>query len=276
VIAPGRARRPGVDRPSIAEPTQAELDECPFCEGREDRTPPETYAIGPAGRDPNTPGWKVRVVPNLYPALDKQEVVVHTPRHARSLAELDDAEVELVASTLHARREAAHAEGFSYPIVALNEGRAAGASLPHSHSQLFWLREAPPVVLEELPRLEQGRCALCDVLRTDELEIALRGDVVLLAAPAGRAPYELLVAPRAHSAEPTEADLVDTALLLREAIRRLHGAEGQTPLNAWLHAGAHWHLEVLPRLTVFAGLELGAGIYVNSLPPEEAAARLRT
>ena len=47
------------------------------------------------------------------------------------------------------------------------------------------------------------------------------------------------------------------------------------PLNAWLHTGAHWHFEVVPRLTVFAGLELGAGLYVNWLPPEEAAARLR-
>jgi UDPglucose--hexose-1-phosphate uridylyltransferase len=52
--------------------------------------------------------------------------------------------------------------------------------------------------------------------------------------------------------------------------------EGPVPLNAWLHAGAHWHVELLPRLTVFAGLELGAEIYVNPLRPEEAAARLRT
>ena len=217
----------------------------------------------------------MRVVPNLYPALERQEVVVHVPRHARSLAELEENEVETVAMALHARREAARAEGFPYVQVVLNEGRVAGSSLPHSHSQLFWLREPPPAVLEELPRLQEGRCGVCEVLRQEHLEIALRGDVVSLAAPAGRAPYELLIAPQEHAAEPAEEQFVDAALLLRDAIRRLRAAEGPVPLNAWLHIGGHWHLELLPRLTVFAGLELGAGIYVNSLPPEEAAERLR-
>jgi len=276
VFAPARARRPGVERPTITEATQAELDECPFCEGREDRTPPETYVIGPAGRQPNTPGWQVRVVPNLYPALERQEVVVHTPRHARSLAELDEAEAKRVASTLHVRRQAAQAEGFAYVHTVLNEGRAAGASLPHSHSQLFWLREPPPAVVGELPRLERGRCGVCEVVREEAVEVAFRGDLALLAAPAGRGPYELLIAPREHNAEPSEAELADSILLLREAIRRLRDLEGPVPLNAWLHAGAHWHVELLPRLTVFAGLELGARIYVNWLPPAEAAARLRS
>jgi UDPglucose--hexose-1-phosphate uridylyltransferase len=85
-----------------------------------------------------------------------------------------------------------------------------------------------------------------------------------------------VIAPRQHAAEPTEADLVDAALLLRDAICRLRNVEGPVPLNAWLHTGAHWHVELLPRLTVFAGLELGAGVYVNTLPPEEAALRLRS
>ncbi len=231
--------------------------------------------MAPAERPPDTPGWQVRVVPNLYPALERQEVVVHTPRHARSLAELEETEVEAVATALSARRRAAHAEGFPYVHVVLNEGRAAGSSLPHSHSQLFWLREPPPAVLEELPQLEEGRCGVCSILREESLEIALRGDVVALAAPAGRAPYELVLAPSRHSAEPSEEDLLDAALLLRDAIRRLRGVEGPVPLNAWLHTGRHWHIELVPRLTVFAGLELGAGIYVNSLPAEEAAQRLR-
>jgi UDPglucose--hexose-1-phosphate uridylyltransferase len=214
-------------------------------------------------------------VPNLYPALERQEVVVHTPRHARSLAELDETEVEAVATALYARRQAAQAEGFDYVQFVLNEGRAAGSSLPHSHTQLFWLREPPPAVLEELPRLEQGRCGLCAVLREESLEIALRGDVVAIVARSGRAPYELVIAPKQHAAEPGEEDLADAALLLRDSIQRLRDVEGPVPLNAWLHTGGHWHLELVPRLTVFAGLELGAGIYVNWLPPEEAAARLR-
>jgi UDPglucose--hexose-1-phosphate uridylyltransferase len=264
-------------KPKLEPPSQAELDDCPFCEGREDRTPPESFAIAPDDRRPDTPGWRVRVVPNLYPALERQEVVVHTPRHARSLAELGDEEVAAVAAALHARREAGRAEGFDQVLIVLNEGRAAGSSLPHSHSQLFWLREAPPEIAQELPQLREESCALCGILRDGEaLEIAVRGDATLLAAPGGRAPYELLIAPRRHAADPGEDDLLDAAYLLREAIQRLHDAEGAVPLNAWFHGGAHWHVEVVPRLSVFAGLELGAGIYVNWLPPDEAAARLRS
>ena len=203
-------------------------------------------------------------------------MVVHTPRHARSLADLDEAELTPIAAAWHARREAARAEGFPYVQVVLNEGREAGASLPHSHSQLAWLREAPPAVLEELPNLEQGQCALCELLQDDTLELALHGNVSLRVAPAGRAPYELLIAPRGHEEAPTEEGLEAALVLLREAIRRLHELEGPLALNAWLHEGVHWHVEVVPRLTVFAGLELGAGLYVNWLPPEQAAELLRS
>ena len=214
-------------------------------------------------------------MPNLYPAFEHQEVVVHTPRHARSLAELDESELSPVVTAWLARREAASEEGFGYVQLLLNEGREAGASLPHSHSQLVWLREPPPAVVEELPRLERDRCALCELLREGALEVALGGDLSLHAAAAGRVPYELLIAPREHVAHPGEEALKDALALLREGIRSLHALEGPVALNAWLHEGAHWHFEVVPRLTVFAGLELGAGLYVNWLAPEKAAERLR-
>jgi UDPglucose--hexose-1-phosphate uridylyltransferase len=203
--------------------------------------------------------------------------VIHSPRHVRSFAELVDDELAAVARAWRARREAALHEGFAYVHLVLNEGRAAGASLPHSHSQLVWLREPPPALADESPHLQEGRCGACAVLNERaDLEIAVRGGMSLLAAPAGRAPYEQLIVPEAHAADPTEEELVLAAELLRHAIRRLHDTEGAVPLNAWLHPGAHWHFELVPRLTVFAGLEFGAGIYVNWLPPEEAAARLRS
>lgn len=255
-------------------PSPEELEQCPFDEGREDRTPPETFAVAPPGREPDTPGWQVRVVPNLYPAFERQEVVVHTPRHVRSVAELTEDELAPVAATWSGRLAAAREAG-SYPYLLLNEGRDAGASLPHSHSQLVWLREAPPQVAAELPRLQKGDCALCGLLQDEALEIALNGALSLRAAPAGRVPYELLIAPRAHDSDPSEDDLAEMLALLRLAVLALREQEGPVPLNAWLHTGAHWHLEVVPRLTVFAGLELGAGLHVNWLPPEEAAARLR-
>ena len=228
------------------------------------------------GRAPDTPGWQVRVVPNLYPAFEHQEVIVHTPRHVRTLAELDNEELGAIAVAWHERLGAAREAGFDYPFLLFNEGREAGASLPHTHSQLVWLREAPPEVQNETPRLASGDCALCEVLADDTLEIAVDGDLSLRAAPAGRAPYEALIAPRAHEAEPGSEALGSAARLLRLTVSRLRDLEGPTPLNAWLHHGAHWHFEVVPRLPVLASLELGGGIFVNWLAPEEAAARLRS
>jgi UDPglucose--hexose-1-phosphate uridylyltransferase len=114
-------------------------------------------------------------------------------------------------------------------------------------------------------------------LAAGERLVLERGGLVLLAAYGGRLPYELLIAPLEHPSESAfESELLAPALgLLSEALRRLHALEGPAPVNAWLHDTGHWHVEVLPRLTVFAGIELGTGIYVNSLAPEDAAAALR-
>jgi UDPglucose--hexose-1-phosphate uridylyltransferase len=272
VIAPGRARRPGAFLGAIEEPTPDELESCPFCEGREDRTPPESLAVSDDPlREPDGPGWKVRVVPNLYPALERQEVVVHSPRHIRTFAEVGDDELENVAAAWHSRRRTAETEGFPYVHAMINEGRFAGASLAHSHSQLVWLREPPPAVVAE----RSDGCPVCDLLADETLRVGERDRLVSAAHPAGRAPFELLVGPRDHEPAAGPMDVFEALWLTREAIRRLRALEGPVPWNAWLHLGAHWHLEVVPRLTVFAGLELGAEIYVNVVAPESAARALR-
>jgi UDPglucose--hexose-1-phosphate uridylyltransferase len=245
--------------------------------GREGRTPPETFAVGPPGRARDTPGWQVRVVPNLYPALERQEVVVHSPRHVRSLAELGEDELPPIATAWAQRTEAAQREGFPYVQVLVNEGREAGASLPHSHSQLVWLREPPPATVAEFPNLERHACVLCRlVAQPESLFVAEHDGVRTLAAPAGRMAYELVIAPAEHRPYADEQLLAAALTLARDAIVRLRAVEGPVPLNAWVHEGAHWHLELLPRLSELAGLELGAGIFVNTLPPEQAAERLRT
>jgi UDPglucose--hexose-1-phosphate uridylyltransferase len=267
VIAPRRGDRPGISRPRLDEETPEELGRCPFDEEREERTPPETFAL-PQGRDPDTPGWTVRVVPNLYPAFDRQEVVVHSPRHVTSLADLEDGELSLLAAAWRARAVAASEEGFPYVHAVVNEGRAAGASLLHSHSQLVWLRSPPPAVAAE----RRDPCPVCEVLSEPELQL----EPGVVAHPAGRAPYELLIAPVQHDESGFESSALEWGIAaLARVIRRLHDVEGRVPLNAWLHAEGHWHIEVVPRLTVFAGVELGAGIYLNPLPPEEAAQTLR-
>ncbi len=206
-------------------------------------------------------------------------MVVHSPRHRRSLAELSLRELERVAAAWQARTAAAREEGFGYVQALVNEGRAAGASLAHSHSQLVWLEEEPPLVAQE--RATTGeRCVLCDVLR-EELEqkirvVVVRDGLVLLCPFAARQPYEMLIAPVTCDEDPFTGGVLAAALaLLADGMRRLRAAEPGAPVNAWLHPRPHWHLEVVPRLSVLAGLELGAGYYVNTLAPESAAGVLR-
>ncbi len=299
VIAPARARRPGAERPT-ADLEPDDVAGCPFCEGRESATPPETFALGPPGRPADSPGWRVRVVPNKFPAfgpwsdegdraglfarraaLGRQEVVIHSPRHVRTLADLSVRELELVAEAWQARAAAAREQRFPYVQALVNEGRAAGASLQHSHSQLVWLPEEPPLAAQERhAQAEEGGCVLCRVLG-EELEqrirvVSERDGLILLCPFAGRQPYELLVAPQECESDPFTSPSLGAALaLVAEGLRRLHVAEGVVPVNIWLHATGHWHLEVVPRLTILAGLELGAGYFVNTLAPESAAGVLR-
>jgi UDPglucose--hexose-1-phosphate uridylyltransferase len=232
-------------------------------------------ALPGEGREPNTPGWSVRIVPNKYPAFEHQEVVVHTPHHVRSLADLSPEQLGLVAEAWRLRAAAAREEGKTL-FAGVNEGRAAGASLPHSHSQLVWLDEEPPV-----PRAERdGGCRLCDYLQRERAEgvriVEEREGLVLLCPYASRSPYECLVAPLEHEPDGFGSPLLGAALeLAGEALRRLAAAAGPRPANLWLHESGHWHLELLPRLTVIASVELGAGHYINTLAPERAAEALR-
>jgi UDPglucose--hexose-1-phosphate uridylyltransferase len=250
VIAPGRAKRPGAGRPLLDPPSPGELESCPFCAGHEDMTPPQTLVLPEAG------DWKVRVVPNLYPALERQEVVVHSRRHIRSIAEVADDELDLVAEAW--RRRAADEPGYVFAL--LNEGREAGASLAHSHSQLVWLPEPP--ALRTRPRTE----------------MVFEQDGLVVACPwASRVPYETVIGPAAPEGDALESARLASALkLLADVVRRLQRLEGQVPLNAWLEQSPDdWRLVLFPRLNIVAGLELGAGIFVNTVLPEEASVRLR-
>ena len=213
-------------------------------------TPPQTLVL------PETGDWQVLVVPNLYPALERQEVVVHSRRHIRSIAEAEDDELKLVAAAW--QRRAADEPGNVFPLI--NEGREAGASLAHSHSQLIWLPEPPH---------ERAR---------PRGEVVLEREGVVASCPwASRVPYETVIAPAEPDGEALTSPLLGPVLqTLAGLVRRLHELEGQVPLNAWLERGEDdWRLVLFPRLNILAGLELGAGVFVNTLPPEEAATRLR-
>jgi len=308
ILAPGRADRPGGFKPLRSEEKGAE--NCPFCEGREDRTPPEVYATRPGGGEPDTPGWTTRVVPNLYPALGEgedaprpdsapelfasrpavggHEVVVNAPRHATAMAELDGEQLAAAVATWRERMRA-H-DGASYVQLVVNEGAGAGASLPHTHAQLYALPFVPATVARERERAgayaerTTGGGLLADVLveevRRKERLVAIDDDAALICPWASRSPYELRIVPR----RPEASFAGDTAgvAMLGTALRLLAARfDGPPELNLWVRTAPrgveefHWHLDIAPRLTTKAGFEFGTGVDIVVYPPERAAADLR-
>jgi len=329
VLAPGRAERPDAFARETAAPRTSPAD-CPFCEGHEQRTPPEVYAVRPGGGEPNSPGWTARVVPNLYPVLSREgeaepsgvpdsgfaspadplgaptragepdlfasspagrahEVIVNAPEHVASLAELDP---ERFAGTIEAWRERmrAHAGDASYCHLIVNEGPDAGGSLEHTHAQLYALDFVPTAVARERERFAAyhertaGGHLLEDIaaeeVRRNERLVAIDDEALLVAPWASRSPFELRVIPR-RSAARFEDDGTGTGMI-RTALTALATLLDAPQLNLWVRTaprGAEdfqWHVDILPRLTVRAGFEMGTGVEINVYPPERAAADLRT
>jgi UDPglucose--hexose-1-phosphate uridylyltransferase len=317
IIAGERAARPGAFSSKIQPRPPIDPASDPFAEGNEDRTPPEVWALRPNGGAPNTPGWKVRVVPNLYPALGPgdpdaaddpmrsgrgmpelfvsrpavgaHEVVINSPKPVSSLVDLAPEEVETAMDAWRARMNVHGDSAYTHLIV--NEGVEAGASLPHTHSQLYALPFVPAAIARERERFTayfertQGRNLLGDLLQDEvrlrERVVAIDAEAVVICPFASRMPFEMMLIPRTSRAR-FQDDGPLGAKLLHEALSRLEAVlGGLPPLNMWVRtapSGAGefcWHLDVLPRLAQLAGLEMGTGVSLNIVPPETAATQLR-
>jgi UDPglucose--hexose-1-phosphate uridylyltransferase len=313
IVAAGRADRPGGWPIAGADAPPIDVEADPFADGHEDRTPPEVAADRPDGSAPDTPGWRVRVVPNLYPALapdapdpershapdlftataarGAHEVIVNAPDPVTSLADLPVEQVAVAMEMWRARMRV-HAEaGASYLHLLVNERAEGGASLPHTHAQLYALDFVPAQVARERERFTahatrtMGGNLLQDLVQEEvrlrERMVAIDDEAVLLSPYAARLPYQLLLAPRRPRAR-FEDDGPLGAALLHDALGRLRRVLGfLPPLNIWVRtapAGAEhfcWRIDVTPRLTHLAGLELGTGVNLNIVAPEVAAQRLR-
>ncbi len=266
IVAPERASRP-TDFP--VERRRKGSGFCPFCEGNEEKTPRELFALRDNGSAADRPGWRVRVVANRFPALNPQtpleersepfaesmsgfgfhEVIIDTPRHVQSLSELEPATVRDLLGVYRERLSALRNDGrVVYPMLFKNVGAAAGATIEHSHTQLIGMPVTPPVVRAELAhcaefaRLNGGNCLVC---RLAEQEKEGRARVIcecthfLALAPfASRFPFETWVLPKRHFAHfeeqppDTYADLAD---MLCTLLKRLDAALDRPAYNLLLH-----------------------------------------
>jgi UDPglucose--hexose-1-phosphate uridylyltransferase len=229
--------------------------------------------------------------PDLFssrPATGAHEVIVHTPEHLTAMAELGEEQFADAIATWRERMRA-HSEA-SYVQLIVNEGGGAGASLEHSHAQLYALPFVPAAVARERERVgayaerTAGGGLLSDVLveevRRGERLVAIDEEAALVCPWASRSPFELRVVPRRAEARFEEGE-AGTAMI-RTALRALASRfDGPPEMNLWIRTAPrdaeqfHWHVDLAPRLTIKAGFELGTGIDINVYPPERAAADLR-
>jgi UDPglucose--hexose-1-phosphate uridylyltransferase len=315
IIATERSKRP--DDFGTQEEKPQNANQCPFCTGNESMTPPEILAYRDPDTQPDEPGWKLRVVSNKYPALriegdlnrqgdgmydmmqgiGAHEVIIETTDHLKRLADLNKEDIEDILWAYRDRvLDLKKDPRFRYVLIFKNQGRAAGASLSHSHSQLIATPIVPKRVMEELKGASEyyeykERCVFCDILSqelTDKVRIIGENeDFVAITPFASRFPFETWIIPKIHEAHFEEARKHEYTLLaelLKDVMGRLKGTLKEPPYNYVIHTAPyvedyskeyHWHIEIMPKLTRVAGFEWGTGFYINPTPPEAAAKFLR-
>ncbi|MFH1093914.1 MAG: DUF4931 domain-containing protein [Candidatus Omnitrophota bacterium] len=229
IISTERSQRP---HDFVVAKDESSEKNCLFCEGRENETPPEIYAVRRQNTVPNTPGWNLRVVPNRMPLMQIEgdmgrrpqgmfdlmngigahELIIETSRHVANITELNIEQIACVFDTYVKRMKDLEQDNrIKYALIFKNYGVVAGASpIRHSRSQLIALPVNPKRVKEELAGCKRyyeyrERCLFCDMLRheidTQIRVIARVNGFVALTPYASRFPFEVWVLPEEHSCD---------------------------------------------------------------------------
>jgi len=257
--------------------------------------------------------WLVRCVSNLYPAFtppSKSELSVKKAGHFDSMIALGHHEV-LIESPNHDEHPGISApshlilvlnayqdrfktlssnEYVKYVSIFRNHGAEAGASLSHAHTQIMATPVIPRTVKEELNKSEafwneNERCIFCDIIKKERESPRLiweNNSFLVLAPWASVHPFEFWIFPKKHQPtilEMNSKELSDLAVTFRVCFGGLRSLLGDPSYNFGFHMVSHpafhWHLEVYPRLTVWAGFEKSTGMFINVVSPEEASSSLR-
>jgi UDPglucose--hexose-1-phosphate uridylyltransferase len=306
-IVADRAKRPHDFAPRTSQ-VEAEPDRpCPFCPGNEEATLPALETLDEGGH------WRMRLIPNLYPAFDGDEpfavhhlgpvhveaeasgiheVFVYTPVHDSGAQDLTDDEAAQMMQLL-SRRLQQHSASTTvrYTQAIVNHGREAGASLAHPHGQLLGLPFVPGEILEEQRAFSrfEGGCILCATIEAELVDgkriLFATDDVVCVSPFWAGSPYELLIIPRSHDLHLTDSSdetLAAMGMAVRDSIIDLREIHGDVAYNLVFHTAPHhytgayhWHIHLFPKLITTAGFERGTGVMINIVPPELAAEQLR-
>ena len=284
LITPGRAKRPR----NIREQTIIKRDKnCPFC--------PEN--INPKNiidKIEKNKKWQTISIKNIFPAVsldnDKaygtQEVIIETRNHSSEMADLSEAEIENILR-MYAKRTLALSANkkLDYILCFKNQGSKAGASIVHSHSQIFATNILPPDIQEESRLAKEYNkkhksCPYCDIIKKEikqKRKIFENKFIAAFAPYASEYHYEAWIFTKRHLDNITKLnnnEFKSFAKCLKIILTKLQKLD--LSFNFFLHQvisdhHQHFYLKIQPRDSVWAGVELGSGLVINSVSPEKAA-----
>ncbi|HLC64601.1 MAG TPA: DUF4931 domain-containing protein [Candidatus Nanoarchaeia archaeon] len=293
ILAAARKFRP---REFVKEETK-EAEQCFFCAGNENLTPPEIGRISEGKR------WVMRWFPNKFPAVEPKgnaeirtdntfytfsdaygyhEIIVETPEHSKQLWDLEEETIEKLFRVYNERINAlAIKDKIRHVVVFKNHGKDAGTSLVHSHTQIAAINLVPPYIQEKAEATKRhGSCPYCSIIAGEKNSYrrCFENDTMVAFAPyASRFNYEIWIFPKRHIvslADFTDGEFKDISGIAKQILSKLK--ELNVSYNYCLQyspAGEslHFHIEVLPRAATWAGFEFSSNIIINSVSPEDAA-----
>ncbi len=316
IIAEERAKRIG----SFLSGNNDQYEgECPFCIGKEALTPKEIIHFDHDGNisEKNSDDWLVRIIPNKFPALNKNEeskiinqgifetmggfglheIVVNNPNHLSRFSSLSKENIKVIVKAYMKRvNDLKKNEKIKSIILVLNQGKTAGASIEHTHSQILALPLIPPFLKKELTGMinffsNHRMCAMCAVIEQEKNfkeRIIFEDDHFIAFTPfASKNPYEIWVTSKRHMSDfemLDDKEIDSFSKCLRLITNCFYHNMGDPPFNYYIHTSPslintsnyyHWHFEFLPRLTVSAGFEMATGQYICIVSPEKAAKEIR-
>jgi len=225
------------------------------------------------------------------------EIIIESPFHNRTMANMSEKEIEEILWAYRDRiLDLSRNSELKYALIFKNYGAEAGASLEHPHSQIIALPVVPKRVVEEYEGARdyyayKERCPYCDIIRQDKMDgerVIFENDLFIALSPfASPSPYEVDLFPKQHSSayeKIGKIEIMELAKIFKIIFWALSELLNDPPYNFILHnipfrgngtEFFHWHFNIVPRLTKFAGFELGSGFYINPVKPEDAAKNLR-
>ena len=285
IITPGRLKRPR----DVKEQTVIKRTEnCFFCPDKVDKKNiVDKISV-------NNKEWQVLSINNIFPAVTldnkkaygQQEVIIETPNHNKELSQLSEKHIKQVLEMYSKRTEKIKKnKKINYILCFKNQGSKAGASIVHAHSQVFASQITPPDVQEELQlaqdyMIKNKTCPYCDIIKKEiksKRKIFEDKHIVAFTPYASEYHYEAWIFPKRHVdniALLNQVELKSFAKALKIILVKLKKLD--LSFNYFLHnvvsdKNQHLYLKIQPRDSVWAGVELGSGLVINSVPPEAAA-----